>query len=93
MLRAGTEHEYAASQLKDLIGYMGINVVKSGFLQSPTTLKSWSRPIYSAIAATPGLRRYSPVNYILGKLPDPKPTGELGAPPVSMWEEALSIES
>ena len=86
------KHEYTLSELIAFVQFLGLDVVKAGFFPSPTSDKFWLRPAYRAIAVTPGLRRYSPVAYIVGRRSDPKPAGELGPPPKSLYETALSIE-
>lgn len=86
------KHEYTMSQLKSLGRYIGLEIIGSGYLPSPTSDKAHLRPLYRAIAATPGLRRYSPAIYILGRMPDPKPTTDLSMRPADLYNSALAIE-
>ncbi len=86
------KHEYTLSQLRAFIGYLQMDVVRAGFMPSPTSDKYWLRPIYRAIAKTPVLRSYSPVTFIVARQRDPKPKEGLGAPPDALYENALSIE-
>lgn len=86
------KHEYTMPQLRDFMSYLGLDVLRAGYFPSPTSDKYWFRPAYRAIAATPVLKRYSPVLFILGRQPDPKPASALEARPDSLFENALSIE-
>jgi SAM-dependent methyltransferase len=86
------KHEYASSQLKALVRFLGLEIVDAGFLPSPTSHKTWLRPAYRVIVRTPGVRFYSPVLYIVGRQPNPKPIGEFGAPPSELYSDDLSIE-
>jgi SAM-dependent methyltransferase len=87
------KHEFTLSELKAFIAYLGMHIVKAGFLPSPTSDLSWSRPAYRMIAAVPGIRQYSPVLYILARQPNPKPEGDLGPPPDALYDNSLSIEA
>lgn len=86
------KHEYTQSELKAFIDYLGMDLVSSGFLPSPTSHKTFLRPIYRLMARLPGLRLYSPVVYVMGRQKTPKPTGAFGRPPEILYDEARSIE-
>jgi SAM-dependent methyltransferase len=86
------KHEYTLSELISFIRFLRMEIIETGFLPAPTSEKFWLRPAYRAIARTPGLRRYSPVLYIVARLRNPKPSGELGPPPKILYDDALSIE-
>jgi SAM-dependent methyltransferase len=85
------KHEYTMSQLIAFVSFVGIDICQAGFMPSPTSDKFWLRPAYRAIAVTPGIRKYSPVNYVVGRQPNPK-ISELGSPPPMLYDDALSIE-
>jgi SAM-dependent methyltransferase len=86
------KHEYTHSQLLDLIGYLGMDVVKSGFFPSPTSSLYKLRPIYRMIAMVPLVKSYSPNLYVLAQQPSPKPSAQRGPPPSTLFEDSLSIE-
>jgi ubiquinone/menaquinone biosynthesis C-methylase UbiE len=86
------KHEFTHRQLTDFIGYLKMDIVKSGFFPSPTSDLYRLRPIYRMIAATPVLKTYSPNLYILARQPVNKPLNDLTVPPQTMWEQSLSIE-
>ena len=86
------KHEYTMAQLKALFEFLRMDIVRSGVLPSPTSNKRWLRPAYRLIAATPGIRSYSPAIYVVGRQPQPKPNDELKAPPKILYDDALSIE-
>ncbi len=86
------KHEYTKAQLKAFIRYLGMDVVKAGYLPSPTSDKFALRPFYRLIAALPGIRGYSPVLYILARQPDPKPESDLDIMPPALFDHAQSIE-
>jgi len=86
------KHEYTRSQLKALVNYIGLDVVSAGVFPSPTSDKYWLRPAYRMLAKAPVLRSYSPVLYILARMPDPKPAKPPGEPPRELYDKASSIE-
>jgi SAM-dependent methyltransferase len=85
------KHEYTASQLRALIGYVGMNVVSAGYFPSPTSHKKWLRPAYRLMARTPFIRRFSPVLYILAEMPADK-LKTFGPPPAELYTVDRSIE-
>ncbi|CAN5196746.1 hypothetical protein BH10PSE13_BH10PSE13_04390 [soil metagenome] len=87
------KHEFTLAQLKAFIGYMGMDVVKAGFLPTPTSDLYALRPIYRAIAKTPGIKSYSPTLYILARQPQVKPGNDLSVPPPALFDDTQSIEA
>lgn len=86
------KHEYTRSQLASLVRHFRMEVVRTGFFPSPTSDKMYLRPIYQVLARTPVVNRYSPVLYVLGRMPDPKPAPVFGTPPADLYVEDRSIE-
>lgn len=86
------KHEYTLPQLEALVDFLGFERVTSGFMAYTTSTKEWLRPTYRAIAATPGLKRYSPVCYIVGRQPNQKSAGQLGPLPSMLYDDVQSIE-
>ncbi len=86
------KHEYTRSQLISLARFMGINVSEVGFLPTPTSDKMWLRPAYRLMALIPGLRRYSPAIYVIGRYPNPKPAGGTGALPKDLYTDSPATE-
>jgi SAM-dependent methyltransferase len=86
------KHEYTLSQLKAFIAYLGMDVVKAGYMPSPTSDLYKLRPAYRALASIPGVRSYSPVLYILARQPTVKSTSDLEVPPDALYDRSLSIE-
>lgn len=86
------KHEYTMAQLHAFIDYLGMDVVRSGYMPSPTSDKYALRPAYRALAATPLLKAYSPVLYMLARQPDPKPASDLTVMPPALFDDAQSIE-
>ena len=87
------KHEYCMWELEAFIGYLGMKVVKTGYMPAPTSNKFWLRPLYRILSAMPGLRRYSPVHFIVARQLDPKPVASLAKPPKALYDDVLSIES
>lgn len=86
------KHEYTYSQLKDLVKYMGFDLLRSGFLPFSTGRHAAVKSLYRGIHAIPMLKRYSPVLYVVARQPDPKPGIDANPPPQSIYRDALSIE-
>lgn len=86
------KHEYTMWQLKAFIEWLGMDVVKAGYMPSPTSDKFALRPAYRTMAALPGIKTYSPVLYILARQPAVKPVNDLTVPPSALFDDALSIE-
>jgi SAM-dependent methyltransferase len=86
------KHEYTLTQLKEFVRFLGMDIVKAGFLPSPTSDKMWLRPVYRTIVLTPGIRLYSPVLYIIARQPEHKSTLALGVPPAALYSNDLSVE-
>lgn len=87
------KHEYTLAQLKAFVSYLGCDIVKAGVLPSPTSEQMWLRPVYRLIAKIPGIWRYSPVLFVVGRQPVMKPTDFAGAPPAILYSNDLSIEA
>lgn len=85
------KHEYTLAELRALVRFLGLDLVRIGVLPSTTSEKTWLRPAYRTIAKTPGLRCYSPVLYAIGRQPAEKRTEWLGLPPL-LYSEDLSLE-
>ena len=86
------KHEYTMSQLSAMARYIGATPAREGYFPSPTSDKKMLRPLYRIIAATPFIRRYSPILYVLANMPQSKPLGPPGAPPSELYAEDRSIE-
>ena len=87
------KHEYTMSQLKAFIDYLGMDVVRAGYMPSPTSDKFMFRPLYRALAHIPLLRSYSPVLYVLARQRTVKSTSDLSVMPPALFDDALSIEA
>jgi SAM-dependent methyltransferase len=87
------KHEFTLAELKAFVSYLGCDIVKAGVLPSPTSEKMWLRPIYRLIAKIPGIWRYSPVLFVVGRQQIKKPRDFAGAPPAILYSDDLSIEA
>jgi SAM-dependent methyltransferase len=86
------KHEYTLAELKAFFGFLGFDLVRCGVMPSPTSEKMWLRPAYRLIARIPGLRRYSPVLYVVGRQPAAKKNELPELPPALLYSEDLSVE-
>lgn len=86
------KHEFTFTELKAFVRYLGFDLVRSGIMPSPTSDKMWLRPVYRVIAKTPGLRRYSPVLYVVGRQPSEKRSQLPELPPALLYSQESSIE-
>ncbi|PQP41641.1 class I SAM-dependent methyltransferase [Mycolicibacterium austroafricanum] len=86
------KHEYTMAQLRAFGRFMGLETVETGYLPFVTSHKAWPRAAYRTVAATPGLRRYSPKLYILARQPQQKSRELLTVPPAALYDDDMSIE-
>ncbi|VWX61080.1 conserved hypothetical protein [Burkholderiales bacterium 8X] len=87
------KHEYTRSQLLSLAEYLGLDVLKIGFLPSPTSDKFYLRPMYKILATLPLLKIYSPVIYLVAQQRAAKSQNDLSTFPSALFDGSQSIES
>lgn len=86
------KHEYTMGQLRELVSFMDLDEIETGYLPFVTSAKTWPRAAYHAISALPGLRRYAPKLYILARQPEKKSRDPLTLPPKALYVQDMSIE-